>query len=100
MTAPSRALAQLRASLAQWQQGSLGSHALVASWRSHAGVLSQLPPKYKTVFDNLLLRVESSALFTEESCSFSAQDLSASLATWLDKAEATLVSQTAPSAHE
>jgi hypothetical protein len=94
---PQQVLAPLRASLAQWQQGSLGSHALVAAWRLQADVLSQLPPKYKTVFDNLLLRVESSALFTEESCSFSAQDLAASLSMWLDKAQTQLHST---SAHE
>jgi hypothetical protein len=34
----------------------------------------------------LLDRLESSALFTEESCSFSQRDQFASLQMWLDKA--------------
>jgi hypothetical protein len=35
----------------------------------------------------LLDRLESSALFSEESCSFSHGDLLDSLALWMDKAE-------------
>jgi len=38
----------------------------------------------------LLTRLESSALFTEESCSFSHQDLLGSLQMWCDKARAWL----------
>jgi hypothetical protein len=38
----------------------------------------------------LLDRLESSALFTEESCSFSQSDLLGSLQMWLDKARGQL----------
>jgi hypothetical protein len=37
--------------------------------------LQALPPRYGEVLLNLLDRLESSALFTEESCSFSQKDL-------------------------
>lgn len=37
--------------------------------------------------EDLLGRMEAGSLFTEESCSFSQEDLQANLAVWLDKAE-------------
>lgn len=49
-----------------------------------------LPPQFAVVLDRLLDSLQSSALFTEESCSFSRQDLLDSLALWLDKARARL----------
>ena len=39
---------------------------------------------------DLLDRLESSALFSDESCSFSQQDLIANLQVWLDKATTSL----------
>lgn len=45
-----------------------------------------LPPRYTEVLLGLLDRLESSALFAEESCSFSQTDLLDSLQLWLDKA--------------
>jgi hypothetical protein len=42
----------------------------------------------------LIDRLESSALFSEESCSFSQVDLLDSLAMWLDKAEQQLIKPT------
>jgi len=45
-----------------------------------------LPERFNEVLSQLLNRLESSALFTEESCSFSQQDLLDSLQLWLDKA--------------
>jgi hypothetical protein len=39
---------------------------------------------------NLLDRLESSALFSEESCSFSQKDLVASLQMWVEKARGSL----------
>ncbi len=41
-------------------------------------------------FLNLLDRLESSALFSEESCSFSQKDLLDNLSLWVDKARAQL----------
>lgn len=54
--------------------------------RAQAGLLAALPPRYAEVLLNLLDRLESSALFAEESCSFSQRDLLDSLQLWLDKA--------------
>jgi hypothetical protein len=42
------------------------------------------------VLQELSNRLESSALFSEESCSFSQADLLGSLQLWLDKAEGKL----------
>lgn len=54
-------------------------------------LLAALPPRYTEVLTQLLTRLESSALFTEESCSFSHKDLVDSLQLWLDKAREILV---------
>jgi hypothetical protein len=45
-----------------------------------------LPPRFGEVLGNLLDRTESGALFGGESCSFSQEDLNASLQLWIDKA--------------
>jgi hypothetical protein len=45
-----------------------------------------LPERFGEVLSQLLNRLESGALFTEESCSFSQKDLLDSLQLWLDKA--------------
>lgn len=54
--------------------------------RSQTALLAALPPRYAEVLLGLLDRLESSALFAEESCSFSQTDLLDSLQLWLDKA--------------
>jgi hypothetical protein len=54
--------------------------------RGQAELLAALPPRYAEVLHGLLDRLESSALFAEESCSFSQTDLLDSLQLWLDKA--------------
>ncbi len=48
---------------------------------------SQLPEKYGAALENVLSRVESSSLFTEESCSFSKKDLANALSIWLEKVQ-------------
>ena len=53
-------------------------------------LLTTLPPRYGEVLLGLLDRLESSALFTDESCSFSHRDLQDSVQLWLDKASALL----------
>ena len=66
----------------------------VAEWSAQArgqqALLAALPPRYGEVLLGLLDRLESSALFAEESCSFSQVDLFDSLQMWLDKARAQL----------
>ena len=49
-----------------------------------------LPPRYMVVLNDVLDRLQSSALFAEESCSFSQKDLVANLTMWVEKAQATL----------
>lgn len=58
--------------------------------RGSAALLAALPPRYGEVLLNLLDRLESSALFSEESCSFSQKDLLDNLSLWVDKARAQL----------
>ena len=64
-----------------------------ATWRAQKDALSALPARYGQVMEDLLGRLEAGSLFTEESCSFSQEDLQANLATWLDKASQTLAGQ-------
>jgi hypothetical protein len=45
-----------------------------------------LPQRYGDVLNGQLDRMESSALFSEESCSFSHKDQLAALRIWLEKA--------------
>jgi hypothetical protein len=59
--------------------------------RASAELLAALPPRYGEVLLNLLDRLESSALFSEESCSFSQKDLLDNLQVWVDKARGQLV---------
>jgi len=57
---------------------------------SAAALRQALPPQFSVVLDKLIDSLQSSALFTEESCSFSREDLLDSLQTWIDKARARL----------
>ncbi len=93
----STALAQWQAlhnGLAQLRAGALGAHGLSQLGRTQETLLETLGPRYREVLLQLLDRLESSALFSEESCSFSQQGLLDNLQIWLDKAR----SQLAPSA--
>ena len=58
--------------------------------RQQTTLLNALPPRYSEVLLNLLDRLESSALFSEESCSFSQKDSVANLTMWVEKAQGTL----------
>jgi hypothetical protein len=51
-----------------------------------------LPPKFGEVLAELTDRMESSALFDDESCSFSQSDLLAALEVWAQKAQERLAS--------
>ena len=86
----STALAQLKAcrdALAAWREGRLPMAAFCQQARSAQDCLEALPERYAQVWHNLLDRLESSALFAEESCSFSQTDLVDGLSQWLDQAE-------------
>jgi hypothetical protein len=87
-TSPSlNELNTLRQSLNALRGNSLGVSAFASTARNTNALLQALPPRYAEVWLGLIDRLESSALFSEESCSFSQVDLLDSLAMWLDKAE-------------
>ncbi len=71
-------------SLQAWLDGSGNSAELIEIFRIFCKD-SQLPEKYGAALENILSRVESSSLFTEESCSFSKKDLANALSIWLEK---------------
>lgn len=88
------ALASLRTALAQLRSDASTDRAFVNTARAQDALFKSLPPKFEEVWLGLVDRLESSALFNEESCSFSQTDLLDSLEMVLDKAEATLQKQT------
>lgn len=55
--------------------------------RGQQALAAALPERFNDVLLQLLDRLESSALFTEESCSFSHSGLLDSLQMWIDKAQ-------------
>jgi hypothetical protein len=73
-------------SLQAWLDGSGNAADLIQAFRVFCKD-SQLPEKYGTALENVLSRVESSSLFTEESCSFSKKDLANALSIWLEKVQ-------------
>lgn len=79
-------LSALDGALQHFREGLHNAQAFVASAREHAHLLTHLPKRYNDVLHDLLDRVESSALFRDESCSFSQRDLIESLQMWLEKA--------------
>lgn len=89
-------LQTLQTALAQLRAGTLTVPAFSAQARLLDGLLAALPPRYGEVLLGLLDRLESSALFTDESCSFSHRDLQDSVQLWLDKANAQLASAKLP----
>ena len=86
-------LAPLESALDALAQGRLSATALSDTARAQTELLAALPPRYTEVLLGLLDRLESSALFSEESCSFSQKDLVDSLRMWVDKAGQTLSNQ-------
>lgn len=76
--------------LAQLRQGSSPVAHLCRRARSAQALLAALPERYGQVLNEITDRLESSALFTEESCSFSQGGLLDNLQLWLDKAKTQL----------
>lgn len=83
-------LTDLTAALAALRDGHLSPSTFCARARAQTTLRQALPPRYDDVLLGLLDRLESSALFSEESCSFSQRELHDSLGLWLDKARAQL----------
>ena len=90
MSHPLNSLHTLRQALADLRSNVITDRAFMQAAREQTQLFAALPPKFETVWLNLVDRLESSALFAEESCSFSQTDLLDSLAMVLDKAEAQL----------
>ena len=76
--------------LVRLRQGSCPVAPLCQCARSAQALLAALPERYGQVLNEITDRLESSALFTEESCSFSQGGLLDNLQLWLDKARAQL----------
>jgi hypothetical protein len=90
---------QLRAladGLVQLRSGTLTVAAFSRLAQDQAGLLAALPPTFGPVLLHVLDRLESAALFGEESCSFSQNDLLDSLQQWLDHAQRHLAKGAAP----
>ncbi len=97
MTNSACPLENMTQTLLQCQRGDASTAHLARAWRLAAAQLP-LPPRYGEVLHGLLDRMESGALFTEESCSFSQKDQLQALQTWLDKARDQLQRQGTPEA--
>ena len=91
MSAALETLKRMTDALAACSQGELPQNEMIPMWRSGAASLP-LPKQYGQVLGDLLDRIEASALFSGESCSFSQQDLFDNLKLWADKARTKLAS--------
>jgi len=78
---------RLRAALAEHRAGELAAAELAQTLRGETALLARLPPRYAEALEEILVRLESAALFSEESCSFSQRDLVEALDTWLTRAQ-------------
>ncbi len=78
----------LAATLQSFAEGRIPAAALTQQFREAVAHWPELPSRYRTVLEQLLGSLESSAMFSEESCSFSHADLAESLGQWLQHARA------------
>jgi hypothetical protein len=82
-------LSALPATLDEFSRGAMPLSDLVRDWRDAAASHEPaLPQRYVDVLERVLNQLESAALFTEESCSFSQADMVAALSDWLARARA------------
>jgi hypothetical protein len=80
-------LSELVDTLPAFACGDLSVPDLARHWRDAAEQHEPaLPERYVEVLERLLNQLESAALFTEESCSFSQADMAAALQDWLRRA--------------
>ena len=87
------ALKILRIALDNLRNNARENRAFIQTARTQNDLFLALSPKFEEVWLELVDRLESSALFAEESCSFSQTDLLDNLSLVLDKAEAKLMNQ-------
>lgn len=82
-------LSALPVTLESFIEGAMPADDLARIWRDAAQSHEPaLPQRYLDVLERVLNQLESSALFTEESCSFSPADMAGALAEWLERARA------------
>lgn len=79
-------LAALNSAFGQLQHEQIRPAAFSELARGQTALLDALGPPYAQVLHQLLDRLESGALFEQESCSFSQSELHDSLRLWLNKA--------------
>jgi alpha-glucuronidase len=80
-------LSTLPATLEAFAHGDMSVDDLARTWRDAAQMHEPaLPERYLEVLERLLNQLESSALFSEESCSFSKADMAGALVEWLKRA--------------
>jgi hypothetical protein len=84
------AILSLQQGLDGLRAGRVSVQAFSQQARGQGALLQALPDRYATVLLDLLDRLESSALFSEESCSFSQGGLLDNLQLWIDKAQGQL----------
>lgn len=85
MSANQDTLATMRQALEAHLAGNLPVGDLIAQWRASASSLT-LPPVFGQAMEELLRRMEMSAVFAQDSCSFSSTAVTDQLRKWLDKA--------------
>ncbi len=85
MSTNQQTLAAMRQALEAHLAGQLPVGDLVGQWRASATSLT-LPPVFGQAMEELLRRMEMSAVFAQDSCSFSSTAVTDQLKRWLDKA--------------
>ena len=83
-------VAALARELEAVRTGQADSAAVVRSLRAAHDLVTALTPRHRHALDEILNRMESGSLFSEESCSFSQSELRDALAQWLAHARAYL----------
>lgn len=82
-------LSALTATLDEFASGAMSINDLARNWRDAVYTHEPaLPQRYVDVLERVLNQLESAALFTEESCSFSQADMARALGDWLMRAQA------------
>jgi hypothetical protein len=89
-------LESVQLALHQLRSGELGVHAFSTHVRGHDMLLHRLPRAYREALFDALDRLEASAVFADESGSFSDSGLLDQLQQWIDEARAQLDSTGAP----
>lgn len=81
-------LAALRQSLDARRSGTLSpDDFIVILHRDARPLCDALPEKFRGVLEDICMRLESSRLFSADSCSFSDKELLNALQTWIERAE-------------